>query len=269
MADSSDHDVIDHIEISGEILTEISDLAGRGFGKGKVADYIPALGKIDPNQFGLAVVYNNGDVFEVGNSDTRFSIQSISKLFTLTLALRLVGPDLWSRINRNPSMGSFNSVSDLENNSGVPSNPFVNAGAIVVSDAIASHSAAPNRIVLDFMRTLAGQNDIYVDQQVATGESETGHRNYALAYLLKDYGNILNKVEDVLSLYFRHCAIEMSCKELARAALYLANDGVDPKTEQRIVSAEMTRELNALLVTSGMYNSSGEFAFRVGMVAQR
>ncbi|MBT3558626.1 MAG: glutaminase [Rhodospirillales bacterium] len=268
MAVSSDQNIKSNIEITGKILSEISKLAEHGFGKGTVADYISSLGKVNPNQYGLAVVYRNGDIVEAGNSGTRFSIQSVSKLFTLTLAMRLVGPELWTRVHRNPSMDRFNSVSDLENNNGIPGNPFVNAGAIVVSDAIASRSAAPNRIVLDFMRTLSGQNDLYVDQQVALDEAETGHRNFALAYLLKDYGNISNKVDDVLSLYFRHCAIEMSCTELAQAALYLANDGVDPKSGQRIVSAEETRELNALLVTSGMYNSSGEFAFRVGLPAK-
>jgi len=254
--------------LPGTSVSDLEELANAGFGVGHVAEYIPALRDVEPRQFGLAVADCDGVMHSYGQADTRFSIQSISKLFSLTLALRLSGLALWKRVMRNPSMDRFNSISDIEGNAGIPSNPFVNAGAIVVSDVIVSRSSAPNRFVLDFMRTLSGRGDIYSNDKVASGEAELGHRNFALAYLLKDYENIDNKVDEVLSLYFSNCAIEMSCMELARAALFLANDGVDPLSGDRIVSSDEARELNALLTTSGMYNGSGEFAFRIGLPAK-
>lgn len=265
---SADNNAAPLFALPESIASDIEKLAETGYGQGRVADYIPPLREVAPHQFGLAIINCDGETQEFGLADARFSIQSISKLFSLTLALRLVGPDLWKRVMRNPCMGRFNSVSDVEANAGIPSNPFVNAGAIVVSDAIVSRSSAPNRIVLDFMRKLSGQGDIYSNDKVALGEAEVGNRNFALAYLLKDFGNIHNHVDDVLSFYFNSCAIEMSCKELARAALFLANDGRTPGSDQQVISPDETRELNALLTTSGMYNGSGEFAFRIGIPAK-
>ena len=262
------HDPVPDFALSKQAILDIEKLAEASYGQGHVADYIPPLREIIPHQFGLAIAHCNGETQACGLADVRFSIQSISKLFALTLALRLAAPDIWKRVKRDPCMGRFNSVSDVETNAGVPSNPFVNAGAIVVSDAIVSRSSAPNRIVLDFMRKLSGQGDIHSNENVASGESEVGNRNFALAYLLKDYGNIHNKVDDVLSFYFNSCAIEMSCKELARAALFLANDGQAPGTGYQVVSPEEARELNALLTTCGMYAGSGEFAFRIGIPAK-
>lgn len=240
--------------------------------RGRVADYIPALARIDPAQFGVVVVLADGAVHSAGDADTPFSIQSISKVFSLTMALGKVGGELWRRVGREPSGSAFNSIVQLESEQGVPRNPFINAGAIAVADVILGGSDPREATgdMLRFVRFLCGDGDgngdesIIIDREVASSEAVTGHRNAALAHYMKSFGNMAN-VDGALSLYFHSCSIAMSCRQLAMAGRYLMHDGVHPATGGRVVTAERARRIMALMLTCGHYDGSGEFAFRVGI----
>lgn len=236
--------------------------------KGQVATYIGALARVPPEQFGIAIRTIDGAEFAVGDADTRFSIQSISKLFTLTMALELAGDSLWKRVGREPSGNPFNSLVQLEQENGIPRNPFINAGAHVVTDCLAAHRTTPRRDLLEFLRSLAGNPDIDCDREVARSERETGHRNYALAHFIKSFGNLDGDVEDVLDLYFHQCSIAMTCRELCRAVSFLGNDGIDPSTGNKIMPPQRARRINSLMLTCGLYDAVGNFAFRVGLPAK-
>lgn len=254
----------------GQLLDRIAAEARREVGQGKVADYIPALAAVDPGKFGIAVTMIDGRQFTAGNAFEPFSIQSISKVFTLTLALELVGDDLWKRVGREPSGTPFNSLVQLEYERGIPRNPLINAGALVVTDAIvtANASRSPVATILDFIRARAVNPEIQIDQVVAQSEKAWGHRNAALANLMKAFGNLKSPVVDVLDAYFHQCAIAMSCADLSRAMLYLANGGVDRQSGERIVSEQRARRIKAIMLTCGHYDASGDFAFRVGVPAK-
>ncbi len=245
------------------IVAEAAEIADRG----KVADYIPELATQDANQFGIAVAENNGTLHLAGAAEHAFSIQSVSKVFTLTLALGNHGDGLWKRMGREPSGSAFNSIVLLEHERGLPRNPFINAGAIVVTDMICAGHAPRETIgeILRFVRFLADDDSIAVDQAVARSETRTGHKNFALAHYLKAHGNLENSVDCTLGVYFHHCAIAMSCRQLALAGRYLANSGVHPVTGHQVISVERARRVNALMLTCGHYDGSGEFAFRVGI----
>lgn len=238
--------------------------------RGRVADYIPALARIDPAQFGISVVLADGSVHCSADADTPFSIQSISKVFSLTMALGKVGGDLWQRVGREPSGSAFNSIVQLESERGIPRNPFINAGAIAVADVILGQGDPREAIgdMLRFVRFLAGDGSgdeaVIIDREVASSEASSGDRNAALAYYMKSFGNMAN-VEGALSLYFHSCAIAMSCRQLAMAGRYLMLGGVHPATDGHVVSTERARRINALMLTCGHYDGSGEFAFRVGI----
>jgi len=236
-------------------------------GQGRVADYIPELAKVDPNKFGIALATLDGLTVSTGNSNEPFSIQSISKVFTLTLALGKAGDGLWKRVGREPSGSSFNSIVQLEYERGIPRNPFINAGAIVVTDVILSGHEPREAIaeILRFSRVIAGDETISIDPEVARSEEETGYRNNALAHYVRSFGNLKNPVERTLGVYFHQCAIEMACEQLSQAMLFLANGGRDPRTGLNIVSRERARRINALMLTCGHYDGSGDFAFRVGL----
>ena len=236
-------------------------------GQGRVASYIPALANVDPNHFGLAAITVDGATASTGDADTPFSIQSISKVFTLALALEKVGESLWECVGKEPSGTPFNSIVQLESESGKPRNPLINAGAIATSDRLlqGSHPADVIAEIERFLRILAADDTVSIDRDVAASEAETGARNRSLAHFMSAFGNLRNPVEDALSVYFHQCALALSCQQLARAGLFLANDGVDPITGERIVSVERCRRINAVMLTCGHYDNSGEFAFRVGL----
>ncbi|MFT5172223.1 MAG: glutaminase [Gammaproteobacteria bacterium] len=236
-------------------------------GCGRVADYIPALARVDPRKFGMAIVTVNGQMAAVGDAQERFSIQSVSKVFSLALALGQQGNDLWQRVGREPSGSAFNSIVQLENEHGIPRNPFINAGAIVVSDVLIGTRAraVAQAELLAFVRSLATDRSINIDAEVARSEAETGDRNRALAYYMESFGNIKNDVDAVLDLYFKQCALSMSCVELARAGLFLAADGRDPLSGHAVVRESRARRINALMLTCGHYDASGDFAFQVGL----
>ena len=236
-------------------------------GHGEVANYIPALARVDPRKLGIAVALGDGTTYVAGDADEPFSIQSISKVFTLSLALGHVGASLWNHVGREPSGSPFNSIVQLEEERGKPRNPLINAGAIVVSDQLIGLRNADVAMeeLLDFLRDRAGVEGVGIDENVAMSESMAGSLNRSLAHFVAAFGNLKNPVEEVLSVYFRQCAIAMSCRQLATAALYLAFDGVEPRTGDEIVIPSRARRINALMLTCGHYDNSGDFAFRIGL----
>ncbi|HEY8071262.1 MAG TPA: glutaminase [Methylocystis sp.] len=235
--------------------------------RGEVANYIPELARADAGSFGMAVIDAEGKAHAAGDADTPFSIQSISKVFTLTLALGMVGDRLWRRVGREPSGNPFNSIVQLERERGVPRNPFINAGAIAVTDVILSGHQPREALgeILRFLQFVARDQTIYVDRAVAESEKRTGFRNIALANYMKSFGVIDNPVDFTLGVYFHHCAIAMSCRQLATAGRYLAHAGRNPDSGFSVVSPERARRINALMLTCGHYDGSGEFAYRVGL----
>jgi len=237
------------------------------FGRGHVADYIPALARVDPRHFGLAVMTCDGQSAAAGEADILFSIQSISKVFTLTMALEKLGGALWKRVGHESSGSSFNSIVQLEQEKGIPRNPLINAGALAVTDALLA-GGEPARLVadiVDFMRGLADDASIGIDPEVAASEGQTGFRNASLANFLRAYGNLYSPVPNVLTAYFNQCALAMNCRQLARAGLFLANAGVDPLSHARITTPTRARRINAIMMTCGHYDASGDVAFRVGL----
>lgn len=249
------------------VVDEIADEMRQRTDRGEVATYIPELSKVDPRRFGLVVVDAAGNVAAAGDADEPFSIQSISKVFTLTLALGKVGERLWRRVGREPSGSPFNSIVQLENEKGIPRNPFINAGAIVVSDVILAGHQPRETLgeILHFLRYVSDDPTIAIDNDVAASEQRTGFRNVALANYMKAFGVIENPVHLTLGVYFHHCAIAMSCRQLAMAARFLALGGRDPSTGHSVIPAERARRINALMLTCGHYDGSGEFAYRVGV----
>ncbi|RYY28324.1 MAG: glutaminase [Sphingomonadales bacterium] len=249
------------------IVAEIAQEMAEAQDRGTPASYIPPLAAVSAERFGIAVVEADGTTHLAGDASTPFSIQSISKVFSLTLALGAVGDQLWDRVGREPSGSAFNSIVQLETEQGIPRNPFINAGAIVVSDVLLGRSE-PREVIaemLRFVRNLAGDDAIFIDSQVAAAEAETGFRNIALANYIRAFGNLHHPAERVLGVYFHHCALAMSCRQLALAGRYLMHGGRDPQTDRQIVSAQRARRINALMLMCGHYDGSGEFAYRVGL----
>ncbi|MBE0499260.1 MAG: glutaminase [Campylobacterales bacterium] len=250
------------------ILQEIADETRPLLSQGKVADYIPALAEVDPLQFGISLTLFDGTEYSVGSTDTLFSIQSISKVFTFTLALKFYSTAIYERIGREPSGNPFNSLVQLEYEHGIPRNPFINAGAINVTDALHSHygeMADTFEEIVGFIRAVAGEPSITCNKTVAHSEMEHGFRNMALANLMKSFHNLDNNVEKVVQTYFRHCAIEMDTKMLSRSMLYLANHGIDPITGTVHITPQQAKRINAVMLTCGHYDASGDFAFHVGL----
>lgn len=249
------------------ILDEIDRHMAERPDRGRVADYIPELAKVDPKQFGIAVADAEGRVLVAGDAEMPFSIQSVSKVFGLTLALEKIGAALWKRVGREPSGDPFNSIVQLEHEGGIPRNPLINAGAIVVADVILDGREPADGCteIVAFMRRLAEDEDVRIDPAVAESEAKSGFRNAALANFMRAYGNLAHPPSRTLEVYFNQCAIAMSCRQLAKAGRYLAFDGSPGAGKPQIASAERIRRINSLMLTCGHYDGSGEFAFRVGL----
>jgi glutaminase len=232
---------------------------------GAVASYIPELAEVNPEQFAVAVATADGECFTAGDAEVPFSVQSITKVFTLAIALGRSGDALWTRVGREPSGRAFNSIVQLEQEAqqGRPHNPFINAGAIVTTDEILSGRAPREALaeIMQFVRHAAGTDDIHMNEAVAASETAFGHRNFALAHFLASCGNLRNPPEMTLGTYFHHCAIEMTTRQLAMAGRFL----VDAPGLPRMVSTPRIRRLNALMLTCGHYDGSGDFAYRVGI----
>ena len=252
-----------------DILNQIGLEVEALYGQGKVASYIPALAQVAPRQFGMAVALVDGTCVKTGSADTAFSIQSISKLFTFVLALKLVGDTLWQRLGREPSGAAFNSMVQLESEKGIPRNPFINAGALVITDILTTRYAHLDIALLGALRRLSDAPELNWDAQTAKSERDTAHRNMAMAYFMKSYGNFVNPPELVLDNYCRQCAIEMSCAQLAQATMFLANGGQDidrlAHAGEQFLSVDAARRVNALLLTCGAYDAAGDLAYRIGL----
>lgn len=232
---------------------------------GTVATYIPQLASVSPQKFGMAVQTVDGDVFQVGQALEPFSIQSISKVYTLTLGFPFEGDNIWTRVGLEPSGSTFNSLVQLEYEHGIPRNPFINTGALVISDILLSHLKDAKSSFLDYVRQRANNAAIQDDPEVARSERQSGFRNAAMANFLKSFANLTNEVEEVLEFYYFHCSLSMSCVDLAKGFLFLANKGHCPWTNRQILTRSQTKRVNALMLTCGTYDAAGDFAFNVGL----
>lgn len=248
-----------------QILERATQLSATCRHEGKVADYIPALARVAPDQFGIAVATLDGSIHAVQDSGTRFSIQSISKVFLLTLAYHSYGESLWERVGQSPSTNPFNSLIELELERGIPRNPFLNPGALAVTDALLSRHTHLESAMVAVMRELGGNADINYDSDVFNSELRCAARHYAAAHLMQSHGNFSNEVGEVVRAYCTSCAIEASCVELARAGLFLANGGRDTESGRQLLSAPEAQRVCALMLTTGTYENSGMTAFAIGL----
>lgn len=247
------------------LLEKIQQQVSGSYGQGKVASYIPELGKVNGRQFGMSLYTLDGQTFSSGDSTTQFSIQSISKVLSLALAFRAKGDDLWNRVGVEPSGDPFNSLIQLEAEKGLPRNPLINAGAIVITDVLLSIYDDPLNEILEFIREMTESPSIDIDVEVAESEARTGDRNRAMGYFLKSYGRINHPVEKVLDVYFKLCAIEMNCEELARSFLFLANHGYMKHNNSCVLSSTQAKRVNSIMQTCGFYDQAGEFTYKVGL----
>lgn len=249
------------------IVDDIAAEMAQARNRGKVADYIPDLASVPPDRFGIAIICADGSCYCAGDADVPFSAQSITKVFSLTMALGSVGDALHRRVGVEPSGTAFNSIVQLETEHGIPRNPFINAGAIVVADVLLRRSTPEEAIAefVQFMRALVGDESISIDRNVAQGEQETGFRNFALANYMRAFDNIHHPVEETLRVYFHHCALALTCRQLALAGRFLMHSGRNPENGRNVVSALRARRILALMLTCGHYDQSGEFAFRIGL----
>lgn len=232
---------------------------------GNVANYIPELAKVPRDKFGMHLQDIAGNHYSFGHSDEAFSIQSISKVFTLAMAKKAVGKQLWERVDVEPSGDPFNSLTQLEKEKGIPRNPFINSGALVVSDVLVSYFDDPKKELLKFVRNISQDASIVYDEAIAASEIQNGYRNIALVNYMKALGNIENDVDEILDFYFHQCALSMSCAQLANAFMIFANKGKLLENDEPILKAESVKRINAIMQTCGFYDEAGEFSFRVGL----
>ena len=251
---------MDYQKILEDIYEEILPYAKQG----KQADYIPALAKVDPDQFGICLRTVDGRMYSYMQADTRFSIQSISKVFAIAMALSLKGEHIWNKVGKEPSGTAFNSLVQLEIEKGIPRNPFINSGAIVVADILMSELDDPEGEFLRFIRTLCKDDTISYNMEVALSEREKGYLNAAIANLLKYHGTLDNDIEDVLMFYFKMCSVEMSCEELAVAFRAFTCHKDFSYAGYSLTSSQVKR-LNAVMQTCGFYDEAGEFSYLVGL----
>lgn len=233
--------------------------------KGELASYIPELALVNPTKFGVHISTTSNLQFGLGNYDEKFSIQSIAKVLSLCLAYKILGEDIWNRVGVEPSGTGFNSLIQLESDNGIPRNPFINAGAIVISDILLSNLKNPKDDLLAFIRSLSVNQDINYSSKISASEKTIGYRNVALCNFIKSLGNIENEPNDVLDFYFDLCSLELSCQHLSELFLFLANKGKTLHNNVEIITKSQTKRINALMQTCGFYDQSGDFAFKVGL----
>lgn len=253
--------IIDYKSILENIYNSISQEEN----KGAIATYIPELAKIESDNFGVCLLTRKNEEFGVGNWQTKFSIQSISKVLSLSLAYQIFGDKIWERVDVEPSGTPFNSLVQLESDHGIPRNPFMNSGAMVICDMLVSYYKNPKEDFLSAIRELCHSSEINYSETVAKSEASVGYRNKALCNFIKSFGNIENEPEEVLDFYFHICSIEMSCQELSRVFMFLANPNFTTTKGTKVLSLSQTKRVNAIMQTCGFYDESGEFSFRVGL----
>jgi glutaminase len=259
---------LDALDLNG-LLEEVRNEIQPHFGRGRVASYIPALKRISARKFGMAIVLTDGRAFSIGDATEPFSIQSISKLFSLMIAMSAIGDEVWRRVGREPSGTAFNSLVQLEYERGIPRNPFINAGALVILDCVLKRMGERTaEAIRDYARVLSRNFEIDYNEEVWLSELKTAHKNAAITHLLRSHRSIYHEPERLLALYSRQCALEMSCLDLARAFLPLASGGVSSLLQEAVLTPRQAKRINALMMTCGVYDSAGSFAFRVGLPAK-
>ncbi|MCV0395061.1 MAG: glutaminase A [Rhizobiaceae bacterium] len=254
-------DVVDDIVAQIDVIARFGQSTGR----------LDAMKDVEFGRFGIAVATVGGEVVTGGAAETPIPIQSIFKVFSLTLALRAFGDEIWKRVGREPSGDPFNSIIDLERMKGIPRNPFINAGALVICDIVLDRDQKQREFatVRDFLEHQIGEKKLGRVEEIVKQDGETsGFQNRALANLAKGFGNLHHEVEDVMKLYAEQCAIELTVRQLALAGRYLIHDGDDAGGEDSSPHARISRRVNAIMLTCGQYDGSGDFAFRVGLPAK-
>lgn len=246
------------------ILTSINEAASNEKDKGKIADYIPELAKVNVDNFGIHLIDIQQNNFSAGKSDEQFSIQSISKVLSLSMGLGLIGEKVWKRVDVEPSGDPFNHLSLLELENGIPRNPLINPGAIVIADILVSQLKNPKEDFLNYVRNIANDDTIDYDIDVAQSEKRTGFRNFAAANLLKSYGNLKNDVDVVLDFYFHQCSLAMNCVQLTNTFFMFMNNG-KCRRNNTFLTVSQVKRINAIMLTCGFYDEAGEFAFEVGL----
>jgi glutaminase len=252
---------MNYTQIFKKITTQLATFNDSG----KVADYIPELSKINPSKFGVHLTTIKNKHYSLGDANEKFSVQSIAKVLSLVLAYKLEDEKLWTRVGVEPSGTAFNSLIQLETDEGIPRNPLINAGALVICDVLVSHLKHPKKDFINFVRTISGIENINYCTRIAASEKSTSYRNKALINLMKSFGNIKNDIDIVMDFYFNLCSIEMTCKELSQTFLFLTTYGVLPHTNERILSKSKSKRINAIMQTCGLYDEAGEFSFKVGL----
>ena len=247
------------------VLKDIYEAVISEENEGKVATYIPELAKVDSEKFGVFFLSTDNDAHGIGDWQTKFSIQSISKVISLSLAYKILGDKIWERVGVEPSGTAFNSLVQLESDHGIPRNPFINAGAMVICDMLVTHLKNPKKDFLAYVREICNCNQIDYSETVAKSEASVGYRNKALCNYIKSFGNIKNDPKDVLDFYFNMCSIEMSCEELSKTFMFLANSNFKTSKGEKLLNTSKTKRVNAIMQTCGFYDESGEFSFKVGL----
>lgn len=248
-----------------EVLQDIYQTVRSIENEGAVADYIPELAKVSPDKLGVAFLAVDDESYGVGDWQTKFSIQSISKVLSLSLAYKLLGDSIWERVSVEPSGDAFNSLVQLETENGIPRNPLINGGAIVICDMLVSHLQNPKNDFLDYVREVSACNEIHFSESVARSEASVGYRNIALCNFIKSFGNIDNHPDEVLDFYFHMCSIEMSCQELVKVFMFLANSAFRTGNGTQVLTLNQAKRINAIMQTCGFYDESGDFSFKVGL----
>ena len=249
-----------------KVLEEIENEIQPFLNEGKLANYIPALANVDDKKFAMSIQLFDGTSYHIGDSNLKFSIQSISKVFTFTLALNHYGKDLYKRVGHEPSGNPFNSLVQLEYENGIPRNPFINAGAIVTADSLVSiYKKNTFDTILDFIKKTSNDETISYDEEIFESELANGFRNLALINMIKSFNNINNNIDEVIDTYFKQCSIMMNCSQLAKSMLFLANHGINPLTNEQIITESKAKRINSLMLTCGHYDASGDFAYKVGL----
>jgi len=251
-----------------ERITQIFEKIKTTENQGEKASYIPELAKVNSENFGVHIASIHSDQFGIGSFQEKFSIQSISKVFSLVLAYKLLGEAVWKRLGVEPSGTAFNSLVQLESDKGIPRNPFINAGAIVIADILLSELENPKEELLSFIKSLSDKKDIEYSSKIAASEKSIGYRNIALCNFIKSFGNIENKADKVLDFYFDICSLEASCAQLSALFSFLANNGKTVHNNTEVLTMSQSKRINALMQTCGFYDESGEFAFKVGLAGK-